>query len=233
MIICFQGLSQGSWEEGYVISHQADTLYGLLENNDINSNVQYCNFRPLMDERVTKYAPDIIRGYRLTEGKFYVSKTIDNPEFDGPVFMEYLIQGQANIYRYLNQRFFIETVDGIQELKNTEELVEHGGDQYVKLKREYILLLNYFMRGADLNSQIEGVQLTSKSLINIAKKYHERVCQNKACIIYEKSVSNKLWRFRVVGGLSFANYNFRLISDTDFGSGSYGGIGVELRNFSP
>lgn len=233
VILCLQGISQGSWKEGYVISQRADTLHGLLENNDINANVQYCNFRLTMDEPVTRYIPSTIRGYRFIDGKFFVTKRIDDPEFERPVFMEYLIQGQANIYRYINQRFFIETVDGINELKNSEELVEYEGDKYVNLKREYILLLNYFMREANMNSQIQNVRFTSKSLINIAKKYHERVCQDEACIIYEKSVSNKLWRFRLAGGLSFANYNFGLISDTNLGSGGFGGIGVELRRFSP
>lgn len=225
-------LAQGSWKEGFVITQKADTLYGLLENNDVRANIQYCNFRETADGSITKYEPKDIRGYRFLEGKFFITKKIDDPEFVEPVFMEYLIQGQANIYRYINERFFIETVDGIEELKNSEELVEYKGDQYVKLKREYILLLNYFMREADMNSQIQTVQYNSKSLINIAKKYHERVCKDEECIIYEKSTSNKAWRYRVAGGPSFSSLNFGLISDTDFGSGFYGGVGVELRGFS-
>lgn len=226
-------MSQGSWQEGFVITQQADTLYGLLENNDIKANIQYCNFRQTMGDAIIRYDPAAIRGYRFTDGKFYITKRIDDSEFEGPVFMEYLIQGQANIYRYINERYFIETVDGIQELKNSEELVEYKGDKYVKLKKEYVLLLNYFMREANMKNQIQTVRYNSKSLINIAKKYHERVCDDEACIIYVKSASDLEWRFRFSGGVSFANYNFGLISQTNLGSGGFGGIGVELRKFSP
>lgn len=233
IMLTFCGISQGNWQEGFVITQRADTLYGLLENNDIKANIQYCNFRQTMGDPITRYDPGTIRGYRFTDGKFYITKRIEDSEFEGPVFMEYLIQGQANIYRYINERYFIETVDGIQELKNSEELVEYKGDKYVKLKKEYVLLLNYFMREANMKNQIQTVRYNSKSLINIAKKYHERVCDDEACIIYVKSDSDMEWRFRVSGGMSVISYNFGLISETNFGSGGYGGIGLELRRFSP
>ncbi len=226
-------MGQDLWEAGFVITQKADTVFGLIENNDIRANIQFCNFRKTMIDPVIKYEPQDIRGYRFNDGKFYISKSIDDSEFDGPVFMEYLIQGQANIYRYVNERYFIETVDGIQELKNSEELVEYKGDKYINLKKEYILLLNYFMREANMPNQIQAVRFNSKSLISIAKRFHERVCDDEECIVYEKSVSNMRWRYRISGGLSFNSYNFGAISDTNFGLGGFGGLGLELRRFSP
>lgn len=226
-------LAQGSWEEGFVITQKADTIYGFLENNDIKANLQFCNFRKTINGTVSRYEASDIRGYRFTEGKFFITKRMDDPDFKEPVFMEYLINGQANIYRFVNERFFIETVDGLEELKNSEELVEYKGDKYMKLKKEYVLLLNYFMREANMRNQIESVKFNSKSLISIAKKYHERVCDDEACIVYEKSIANKELRFRFSGGSSFSSYNFGLISDTNIGAGISGGVGVELRKLSP
>lgn len=226
-------LAQGTWQPGFIITPKADTLYGYLENNDLLANTQFCNFRMSDNQSATKYTPEDILGFRFTDGKFFVSRDIRSSEFNGPIFMEYLVQGQANIYRYTNERYFIETVDGIEELKNTEELVERAGDKYIQVNREYQLLLNYFMREANMAAQIKTVRYNSKSLINIAKKYHERVCDDEVCIIYEKSLSNLEWRYRISGGLSLSQFNFGKISETNFSTGGYGGLGVELRSFSP
>lgn len=225
--------AQDKWEPGFIISIKGDTLHGFLENNDIRANIQFCNFRKSLEESPRQYGPQDVRGYRFSEGKFFITIHVGSDEFEGPVFMEYLIKGQANIYRYLNDRFFIETVDGMQELKNTEKDVEHKGDKYVQLKKEYVLILNYFMRDANMRDQIQSVRYNSKSLVNLAKRYHENVCNDEECIVYEKSFSRLKFRYRATGGLSFGKFNFGRISETNFSSGGYAGFGMELRNISP
>lgn len=66
-------------------------------------------------KEIIQYSPDEISGYRLSDGKVYVSRDIGLAVREKKVFLQKLVQGNMDLYFYTEeelQRFFLETRDG-------------------------------------------------------------------------------------------------------------------------
>src|SRR5688572_25329389 len=61
---------------GYIITHSADTIHGLLESPDKARFTSFCVFKRSSSGNETMYTPETISGYRLTDDKYFVSKTL-------------------------------------------------------------------------------------------------------------------------------------------------------------
>lgn len=76
-------------------------------------NAQFISVRE--GGEIIRYSPDEISGYRLSEGKVYVSRDIGLAGSEKKVFLQKLVQGDMDLYFYTEdelQRFFLETQDG-------------------------------------------------------------------------------------------------------------------------
>jgi hypothetical protein len=236
--------SQRDFREGYIISNKGDTLYGLIDHMGDLMSSKECVFKQNKKEKFVKYKPFEIQGYRFTDGKFYVSKTISLRTFDEAnvseatetkdVFLEYLLNGIVNLFYYKDAvvvRYFIEDKDGkIYELSNDEKLVDFGGQYYKKESKEYIGILKIaFQDSKEVQSQINTVDFESQSLIKVTKNYHKSVCDDEKCIIYEKTKKTK---FRVAPflGASYmisTKYTDESISDVN-SPAFFAGVGASF-----
>ncbi len=230
--VCY---GQNDWIPGYVIKLQGDTIHGFIENNDAKENVIQCFFRNEINSNTHNYSPEEIIGYRFIEGKFFISKKISDPEFDNPVFLEFLIKGEANIYHYLGDRYFIEKDNKIYELKNThmDILNEVEMRDYRVEKKEYIGTLSYLLQDAKIQQDILKTELKPKPLIKIAKKYHETVCKDEECIIFEKSISPVELHIGLYSGLFLSQFSFGKLLTSKYSMGEEFGCRLELENISP
>jgi hypothetical protein len=226
------GYSQNDWKTGYIIKNSGDTVFGMIENRDSKANSNHCYFRKDEVSETFRYGPTELEGYRIHDGKFYVSKNIAGGDSIRKLFLEFLIEGRVNVFHYKDDKshFFIEKEGKLHELINTTIIKEINGTKYFIDQKEYLGLLNSLMKDANIESFIDKSRLESKSLIKIAKNYHERVCTNEQCIIYEKKIKpvHATLGFHIGESINRFNFGDELISD--YRMSSYLGCRVEFEN---
>ena len=179
--------AQTDFRPGYIIKTTGDTIFGQIDYRGDLLMSRVCRFKDKESE-ITEYYPNDIMAFRFIDSKYYVSREINKRQ----VFLEYLIKGEINIY-YMRDNFGDHYYLDKEDLKFTELPYEEGV-KYVDNKRVYyesikhIGILNYYMQDApQLQSRISSVkELEHQNLIKLAEEYHNAVCQDEECIIYEK-----------------------------------------------
>jgi hypothetical protein len=230
-------LSQNDWKPGYIISNSNDTVHGFIDNRDSKSNSKRCYFRKEDSGEKELFKPEDISGFRFINGKFFISKTIPVEDSKRRVFLEFVVHGKADIFHYKDDDdyYFIEKEGKLFELKNTSEIQRTEATKLVSEKtvehekKEYIGVLNFLMYDAKMQSEINNSTLDTRSLINIAKKYHERVCSGEQCIVYEKKSNMHVkWGFHF--GESMNSFNFGDRFATNYGISTFAGSRIKIEN---
>ena len=90
--------SQSDFRNAYVITNENDTIKGFIDYKGNNSNARKCLFRKKEDGEILEFSPEQIKSYRFLNGKYYVSKSIQNKDKIESKFLEYLIDGIVDIY---------------------------------------------------------------------------------------------------------------------------------------
>ncbi len=229
------GKSQANFKEGYIILNSNDTISGLIQNNGKRENSLKCVFMLSPKGDKTIYSPDDIKGYRFTNGKYYVSKTA-GPNSTKKIFLEFLFEGISDLYYYTDiagDHYLIDKNDqNLQELKNTIKQVtavreQAGVDRayseanpvkYERESKEYIgILKNMFIDGPATMSKVESISLSQNSLVRIAEDYHREVCPGDACTNYSKRNTKVEFTFGPIAGVTFSRISFK-----------EGGTGIDL-----
>ncbi|MDR3705386.1 MAG: hypothetical protein P4L28_05725 [Paludibacteraceae bacterium] len=228
------------WLPGFIIKNQGDTISGLIENKGSRSCSQYCNFKKTETDEPRQFLPSDIQGYRYKDGKFFVSKNISdsksskNSKLSRLVFLEYLIHGKINMYHYLSNddHYYVEKNGDLLELKSTDITSENFGNVTILGERkDYIPLLSYLMQDANIDStDIQETELDAKSLIKIAEEYHNKVCTNEKCIVYEKKIKPMHVAFSLQMGLTSNKFDITDYTVTDYSTSGLIGCRAEFQN---
>ncbi|MCB4808964.1 hypothetical protein LG651_11950 [Tamlana sp. 62-3] len=196
-----------------------DTIYGLIDyRGDIRSSKK-CIFKKTTNSDEQIYVPKSIKGYKFIEGKYYVSKkTKNNNEY---LFLEYLVNGVIDIYYYRDDKgdhYYVSKDNNIlYELKNNERSVLIDDVTYIKENKEYIGTLKYlFKESPRIVKSVENIELKHKSLINITKDYHNEVCPDQICLVYEKSIAKVKNKFGLIVGLNMFSISDNNVTDDDY-----------------
>lgn len=146
--------------------------------------------------------------------------------------MEYLIKGKANVYYFkgLNSKhYYIQKEAGeIIELTESKEYRQINGTRYL-LPPKYKSKLTAILSDADVKPSIQKTSLEYKSLISLAKEYHEKVCDTEACVVYARKRNKIIREYSVFAGASFNRYNFGSQLITDYAQGLQAGILVSFK----
>ena len=214
--------AQNTAQSGFVILASGDTIRGLILNRDSKSSAQKCVFKTSNDQNATDYRPEDLLGYRIEGGKYFISKSVPMINEGNPLFFEFLIEGKVKIYhvKEAKSRYFIEKDGDIHELLNSETTYTNQGATYNQERKEYVGMLNYLFRDATINLKIDSRELEPKSLIAVSKQYHENVCPNEVCTIYEMSETKSQFSFGIFAGGYTNSFDFggRFASDTGYGA---------------
>jgi hypothetical protein len=231
--------SQNDWKPGFVINNEGDTLWGYIDNRDSRSNAQQCFFKNGLDKMSVVFSPAEIAAYRFTDGKFFVSRKIDEDDSAQPVFLEFMVQGQINLYHYRenDSHYYMEKDGKLHELKNTKEVIRYSkldipgtSQDFKKENREYIGMLTYLLQEADLNTEIAKSKLTPRSLINLTVKYQEAVCPDEECVIYEMNVKPVKVSWGIHSSIDMNTISFGYLIHSDYSQGFAIGGRMELEN---
>ena len=188
LIIPHLSKAQAVWKPGFIITQNGDTIHGLIENRETRSLVRACHFRESEGAETRIYTPSDIRGYRFHEGRYFITKYVDELAQGSPVFLEFLVQGEVSFYHYFDSgsRFFILKDGEFNELTNTTETIAVDGRDYVFVRNEFRGILSYYLRDANMRRDIDRSDLTPRSLINLAMTYQAHACPDEECIVFEK-----------------------------------------------
>ncbi|MCX6285640.1 MAG: hypothetical protein NTY96_00820 [Bacteroidetes bacterium] len=204
--------SQSDFRKGYLVKNPGDTAWGYIDYRGNKSNARKCIFMKDKDGRgkKTAYTPEQIIAYRFIDSKYYVSRNVQNIDKEDHLFLEYLIHGMVDIYYYrdeFGEHYLARKGDGkILPLTNEDKAHYVDGVTYLQESKQYIGMLKFlFQDSPEVSKETESVGLSHKSLIKISKKYHEAVCTNEQCIIYEKKIPKV---FVFLGPVAGVNVDF-------------------------
>lgn len=196
-------IAQTEFRPGFIITTTNDTIYGEIDFRRDKFMAEQCRFKNGNGE-ITSFSPEDLSGYRILESKFFVTRTINGRK----EFLEYLINGQINIYYKYDStgtHYYLEKAGlGIVEIPYREQYVNKNGLVYLKKSKDHIGLLNYYMMDApELQSRISKIDAPEHSnLINLAEDYHNKVCKDQECIIYEKQMHSFKLDIELQGGIN-------------------------------
>ncbi len=211
--------AQTDFRAGYVIDLKNDTLVGDIDYRGDVLMGQVCTFRAPINGLITRYAPEDIAGYRFKNDRFFVAREIKGKK----VFLEFLIKGKISIYYFRDSEgdhYYIEKIAGkLVELPYKEGIkydndkgyrhdYDKNGNEYDKNKAysfsstTHIGILIYYMQDApEFQSEIVKLKRPEHTnLIELAREYHNIVCKNESCIVYQKKKAPLNLSLEVVGG---------------------------------
>ena len=221
MIITELALSQTNFQPAFIITENGDTVSGFIDYRGETKNSAICKFSKSKNGSPAEYLPASIRGYKFYSGKFYVSKQFQIEGANTWVFAELLFEGIYSIYFYRKNRniyYFIEDKDRkIWELKNQEIRYRMGGKEYSKMSKEFISTLKVlFADYSEIQTEIQEADRSHKSLISLTKSYHEYVCPDEECIVYEENLPKALYRISPILGVNISMINLSQYIYKDF-----------------
>jgi hypothetical protein len=197
--------AQGDFHKGFLITNTGDTIHGQVHMGSNVANCKKCEFLK-NDSELESYFPGDISAYRIQDEKFYVSKEILLDSIPERVFLEYLVNGIADLYYYKTfdeEYFFIEKEGQMFQLTNQKREVrgenlingaQSNKNVYQVESHKYQGILNYLFSDAKgLGPEINHTRLEYKSLIKLTKRYHQLTCNEYECIDYSRST-----RMRVI-----------------------------------
>ena len=232
VIVLFMTLnvrSQSDFRPGYLILNSNDTLHGYIEYRGNKSNARKCVFKKDLEKTAlkTEYSPEEIKAYRFIDSKYYISRKITVDGIEKMLFLEYLIHGKIDIFyyrdesgeHYLADKGNTRLIPLTNEEKNIDIREEFYEAHYQVESKKYIGVLKYLFQESPAVSQAtDKVLLTHKSLIKITKDYHDAVCKDEACIIYEKQTPKV---FVFLGPIAGANTYFLTRMTNNFSPDNY------------
>ncbi len=189
ILIAQLAYSQSDFKEGFIITHQGDTIKGLIDYRESNYNYKKCSFKsPANGETI--YLPDEIKGYRFLNDKYFISKQIkiDENNYER-AFLEVLVQGKITLYKYSN-KFYAEKDDSVfYELSNTIKEQIINGKKYLKADNRYKGVLTVlFSDCSSSSSNLQNLKFIEKALIKSVKTYNK--CKNS---ISTSFIEKKPW----------------------------------------
>lgn len=180
------------FREGYIITHDNDTIHGNIAYEGAILNSQICRFKLDNNSEIKIYNPKDINSYRFINGKYFVTRKIKIVDKEDFVFLNLLIKGDVSIYSYFGKRYFLTfNNDSLIELKVKKDTIIKENRIFIVDKNEYIGVLSYYLKDAGIQSDINNMNLSSNSLVRLIKEYHKKT--NKDYYVYEdKNLNSKL-----------------------------------------
>lgn len=198
--------AQENLVSGYILKSSTDTVYGYIDDINYHHNSKYCDFSLNKTDSIIRYYPEDIFGYRFINGKYYVSKNIEIDDINVTLFMEYLIDGELDFYfrqdeSKINHFYVSKNDSALTELLYSKEILNIEGKMYELEKKQYANVLGYYTsKYPEFKTEILDLgEPTHKNLISFGEDYHNYVCKDRKCIIYDKQIKYRIL-FEFTGG---------------------------------
>jgi len=226
--------AQDRFAEGYIIDLQNDTLHGILEIQGEKLDSRVCHFKTSEKSPLQKFSPNEIKAFRFKAGRFMISKTIDIGGKPETVFLEYLIKGKASLYQHPGEtapRYFIETEkDGMIELSEPQKIIHNDSGAFYNISKHNGKLLYLMADCPEIKKEIEQTPLRPKPMIKLANRYHDLVCTDEVCVVFERRYKKVEYLPSVSAGFAIKRVKFGSGLYSDFMPAVNAGAALEVRN---
>lgn len=218
--------AQSNFRPGYVILNNSDTIVGKIDYRGERIMCKTCRFKPLDSDSVTMYTPNELIEYRFINGKRYISRSLESGT---TVFLEYLINGKLNVYYYCDNKgydyYFIDKQGlPLKEIPYEEgfRIREDGTRVFYQSTNHIGILQAYTNDAEDYNKKsLNIVTPNHNNLIKFAEDYHNVVCKDENCIIYEKDMPFLKASIELFYGQAFFNNSIDISKSSEYGSFIY------------
>lgn len=233
--------AQTNFLPGVVITNEGDSLHGMIDYRSTSRNAHICEFIQEGNTQVQEFLPFSIKGYSFNNGKYFVSRETTINGQKESLFLEYLVHGICDLYFYgdgIWYHYFLEKADGqLYELTNEEKKVQLKDKTYLRSDNKYIGVMKYaFSDCPQLMPLINKAQLEHASLINIVKKYHDYMCDDYSCMIYQKQLpAVRVWVGTSVA-LNSSSLSFnkdKKLESIEFGANYFPELELQLNTALP
>jgi len=193
LILCasFFSLSAQNWQPGFVIVNETDTLFGEINFRIPRLNQEQAVFRTDADSPVQTFSPGEIVGYRImSDGNFFVSKTIEINNQPRLVFVEFMVQGMLNLYYYIDENrqehFFFEDENGsLFAITREDDIID--GLQVRRDNRFDGMIRHRFQDQPSIAHNPRPFEFNQATMIEIVRTYHNLTCPiGSECIVFER-----------------------------------------------
>lgn len=161
--------AQNNYEDGFILL-SGDTLKGKVKVRSSSKNFHECLF--LSPEGASKsYAPDEIKGFGYTNGKYYLSGLVNNE------FLEVIVQGHLKLLLG-SEGFYLQEGNDLTYLDNPKNSESTSG------KNRWKGVLSYMVSSCNssaLSESIEAARYNERSISEIIVEYHK--CSNQSYLI--------------------------------------------------
>ena len=190
----------------YIIG--SDTTYG---TGIMGSAQMSFTFKVNNSKEVEKFGPSQADAFKYIDGRYFVSEEII--DLNGrykKYFLEYLVDGEVDLF-ILNSRYFIKK-DGEEflELKHTKKReVQRDGKTYMAPDFQYVIdMKKYMSETPQLFPKIDKlVNLDQSALVKISTDYHDLTCAGSECINYTKTKPKHRFDYRLEAISGFNRHN--------------------------
>jgi hypothetical protein len=172
--------------QDFIINQQDVIIPGKINKSFDFNHTNFINFIDT-DGKKTRYFPEDIKGFGLSNGRKFESKSLPDEKDDKMVFFQIVIKGKVSLLSYKN-RFFIKNEAYFLELYHVDEAKDSEGNLVKTRDREYMGRLSYILYGPcgdELQEKIAATNLSEQELISTFRIYYE--CEQ---IPYELYVEN-------------------------------------------
>ncbi|HEY8937352.1 MAG TPA: hypothetical protein VIM65_19135 [Cyclobacteriaceae bacterium] len=214
VLCCIQHtvFAQKDFRKGFVVTLSGDSVKGLVSYSEGLRAYQKCIFQESGNNNTREYMPSDILSYGFIDNRLFRMKTIDVNNVTQNAFLEVLVEGPLNLYRY-GTFFYVEKDGKLQKLRNDKKETYQRAD-YLTMKKvildsnEYIATLNMLMFDCvELRPRIQKIRLGEAQLTRLFERYNN--CKGKTSKAYK---DKKPWiksYFGVSGGLNMSTLHVR------------------------
>ena len=200
--------AQQNFQSGYIISHQKDTVRGLISFDPSKIRIATVEYKSGTGNQAEIFDPAAISGFGFEQpDRYFESFELPSASDSARVFAELLFRGRANLYTY-NESFYIQK-DNVTEIIEGEKAREtnQDGGRYVYMHKTYIGTLNRYFSDCLPDKLLRGeVAYGHKDFVDVFRKYSQ--CSGTPFHQYNKvQRSRKVW-FHVLAGINRSSIKF-------------------------
>lgn len=166
VVITSSSFGQTDFRKGFIITHDNDTIDGLVEYRNNAQNYRSCIFKDEQEER--EYYPTEIFGFGYYNDKFFSSQIVKGS------FVEVLVFGEISLFRSQN-KYHLKKDTTVYDLESfTEELIIDG--QVIKRKNNrWRGIISYLISDCinNPNAVVSNLNLNEKSLTKLIVRYNK------------------------------------------------------------
>lgn len=201
--------SQSNFKKAYIIKWNNDTIHGLIDFRTDHQNAVVCKFQENETSPEQIFVPGSIRAYRFEDdSKYYISHEIVLDNVTQNVFLEFLVEGNMNLY-YLPKGkgiYYFENSSGeMSEISQKDNVITKDGK--LKVDNSYVGKLSLIFKDyMPLALNAKKVKFMKGPIIKYTVEYHNKTCVNgEECLIYENDYKKKFTQFdfQVYSGIEY------------------------------